>query len=394
MKKILFYCHVFYPQQSGYSHAFQNLIFSLLETYKDYHITVVTPHPLGNYPELKKERLKIIRLKPKIKIKKIRYFINSFFYAKEVSRIFKQNNYDILIIETFDEAIFLSFLEKEVYNKLAVRVHSTSETEYTFFENKFFFLIRRVLIKNVILKRIKWILSTNSYHIDFVKKYYFKGNQIKIGNVSFFLVSNTLFSENNLYGNINLTPSKNLKVFLLGRLDDLGFNQKGFQDFIYALRLIGDKAKIFDITIVGRGQNKEKLMKLSKGINNINFIDSLPHKEVINYLKKSDIVVLPSRYEGLSMFALEAIATGNLCIFSKTGGLVDLIDNNGYLFEPQNIEELAKILDRLSKMDKHEIEKMKKNSIELFNKKFAPHIIAEKFDKVYSIIKDIGECVV
>ena len=61
---------------------------------------------------------------------------------------------------------------------------------------------------------------------------------------------------------------------------------------------------------------------------------------------------------------------------------------------PQNIEELAEILDRIYKMDKHEIEKMKKNSIELFNKKFAPHIIAEKFDKVYSIIKDIGECVV
>lgn len=47
MKKVMFYCHVFYPQNSGYSNAFQNLINAILDYSSEIQITVVTPYELG-----------------------------------------------------------------------------------------------------------------------------------------------------------------------------------------------------------------------------------------------------------------------------------------------------------------------------------------------------------
>ena len=108
--------------------------------------------------------------------------------------------------------------------------------------------------------------------------------------------------------------------------------------------------------------------------------------ESINLLKQSDIVVLPSRYEGLSMFALEGLATGNTVIFSKTGGLIDLVDGNGLFFEPQDIDSLVEALVKISNLPKDEIIKMKSKSIEIVKEKFIPFIVAKKFNSILNII--------
>ena len=53
MKKVMFYCHVFYPQNSGYSNAFQNLINAILDYSSEIQITVVTPYELGENKDTK-----------------------------------------------------------------------------------------------------------------------------------------------------------------------------------------------------------------------------------------------------------------------------------------------------------------------------------------------------
>ena len=82
MKKIMFYCHVFYPQNTGYSNAFQNLINSILANDDSAEITVMTPYPLDEgVAELQSERLKVIRLKPIVNFRIIRYFLNDYLFA-------------------------------------------------------------------------------------------------------------------------------------------------------------------------------------------------------------------------------------------------------------------------------------------------------------------------
>ncbi|WP_217524745.1 glycosyltransferase family 4 protein [Vibrio metschnikovii] len=384
MKKVMFYCHVFYPQNTGYSNAFQNLINAILENDLDLEVTVMTPFPLPDgEAELVRERLKVVRLFPKVKIRKIRYFLNDYFYAKQVSEKFKDENYDFLIVETFDQAIFINSLDDFVYEKMAVRIHSTNETEYTFFSNNFDHKLRKYLIKNKISKKLKWVLSTNTFHINFAKKYYFDENLINIGDKSFFVLPNVV----NSFSPDDFSISEKIKIFSLGRMDYLGNNQKGFTDFIYALKLLPKSVlDKFEIKIVGKGDMRSSLINLCENIGNITFIEEMPHKEVISTLKSSDVVILPSRYEGLSMFALEGLATGNACLFSKTGGLVDMVDDNGILFEPQNIESIASALTDLANLDSKSLIEMKKKSIDICEKRFSSKVIAEKFRTIFDVI--------
>jgi len=384
MKKVMFYCHVFYPQNSGYSNAFQNLINAILDYSSEIQITVVTPYELGENQELKRDRLEILRLKPRINIRKIRYFLNEYLFAKEVSKKFKLENYNLLFVETFDQSLFINSLDSDIYDKTIIRIHSTNETEYTIFDKSIEYKIRKFIIRNFLSKKIINIASTNSFHIDFAKKYYFDENVIEIGNKNFFIIPNTIKND---YEFIDLNVGDKLKLFILGRMDRLGFNQKGFLDFIYALKLLDDKVvNRFEITVVGKGNEKSKILSLAKEFHNITFIDELPHLQTISFLKQSDIAVLPSRYEGLSMFALESLATGNAVIFSKTGGLIDLVDGNGFFFEPQNIDSLAEALVKISNLPKDEIIKMKSRSIEIVKEKFIPSIVAKKFNSILNIV--------
>jgi glycosyltransferase involved in cell wall biosynthesis len=382
MKKVMFYCHVFYPQESGYSNAFQNIINAILDNDINTEITVLTPFPLGGESEIVKERLKVVRLNPVINIPKIRIFLNDFFYASKVNNYFNKNNFDLLFVETFDQSIFLSRLNKKIMEKTVVRIHSTSETEKTFFYNRLDFLVRRFLIKNIVSQRVKWILSTNSFHIDFCKNHYFQGNLMKIADTNFFVLPNTIAinqPENYEIGN-------KLKIFVLGRMDYLGNNQKGFTDLIYALKLLPeDILNKLDFTIVGNGDMREYLMHMIND-ENVKFITVMKNSDIIEKLKDSDIIILPSRYEGLSMFALEGLSTGNACVFSKTGGLVDLIDGNGLFFEPQNIEGLADAIVTVAKKTNEEIVSMKKKSIRICEDKFSPKSVSRKFTTIYEIV--------
>jgi glycosyltransferase involved in cell wall biosynthesis len=225
--------------------------------------------------------------------------------------------------------------------------------------------------------------STNKYHIDFAKKYYFDENVIEIGNKNFFILPNSV----ECYNDVDLNIGDKLRLFILGRMDRLGFNQKGFLDFIYALKLLDSElVNKFEIIVVGKGSEKSKILSLAKEFHNITFIDELSHSQTIEFLKQSDIVVLPSRYEGLSMFALESLATGNAVIFSKTGGLIDLVDGNGIFCEPQNIDSLAEALAKIASLPKDEIIKMKYRSIEIAREKFSPHVVAKKFNSILKII--------
>lgn len=383
MKKIMFYCPVFYPQNTGYSNAFQNLISAILDGDSNVYITVVTPYPLAGQEEFSRERLDVVRLVQRLKIKKIKHLVNGYFDAKAVSKKFKDERYEMLFIETYESAIFINSLDSDIFNKALVRIHSTYETECTFFSNGIDFLVRRFLIKNFLIRKIKWVISTSSFHISFAKKYFYSENLIKIGNASFFVLPNSM----DLQEVPDVGVGEKIKIFMLGRMSVLGNSQKGFTDFIYALKLLSpDVLGRFDITIVGEGPVRIKLMSLCRNLENVHFIESLTHAETLNALKENDVIVLPSRYEGLSMFALEGLATGNVCLFSKTGGLIDMIDGNGYFFDPQDIESLSHALEKIALIPKEEIVEMKRRSLEICSQKFSSKVVSKKFQVIYDLI--------
>lgn len=94
--------------------------------------------------------------------------------------------------------------------------------------------------------------------------------------------------------------------------------------------------------------------------------------EMKDVYKYSDISLIPTQYsEGTSLSCLEALASGNLVIATRIGGLTDLIINgfNGYLIEPSSEylkETLINVLDNFQAQN--EIRKRAVESAKSFNK--------------------------
>lgn len=389
MRKILFYCQDFYPLNNGYANAYLNLIYSLLQYSDDINITVLTPTLLKNEKEINSERLEVLRLDINHKLKFFGKFISEYRRAKTINELMKVDGYELLFIETFDQPFLISFLDKEIMSRTVVRVHSTSETEYTFFVPSLIYKIKKYLIKNIVSKKIKWISSTNSFHIDFVKKYYFSDNVIKIGEVNFNIIPNTIFPDPK-FENI-IDNGNKLKAIMLGRMEREGYIQKGFEDLFIALNLIDSKLRDnLDLCVIGNGEYKERLIKLADNIECITFLDSINHKALIETLQSADLVILPSRFEGLSMFALEGLATGNVCLFTKTGGLVDLIDGNGYFTEVQDVYSLADGLTRILSADQSSIDVMKNRSQLIYKTKFSNAKVADAFLKMLRTVSIVN----
>ncbi|NNF27487.1 MAG: glycosyltransferase [Gemmatimonadetes bacterium] len=67
---------------------------------------------------------------------------------------------------------------------------------------------------------------------------------------------------------------------------------------------------------------------------------------VLEGLWASDIVVVPSRMEGLSLAALEAMATGLPVVATRVGGLPEIVEDgtNGFLAAPEDPSDLARAI--------------------------------------------------
>ena len=107
---------------------------------------------------------------------------------------------------------------------------------------------------------------------------------------------------------------------------------------------------------------------------------------ILPYLQKSDVVVLPSYYpEGIPRSLLEAMACENAIITTNTPGCRDVVDfSNGRLVEPKNHIALADYLMEFVQMPDEELEYMKLNSRELVTKKFSDNVIIQAHLKLYS----------
>ena len=102
--------------------------------------------------------------------------------------------------------------------------------------------------------------------------------------------------------------------------------------------------------LIGDGELKETIEKKAQEYHIDDKIEFVGQTTDVNsYLKESDIFILPSKWEGLPISIIEAMAVGLPIIASDVGGVSDLIQSNqnGLLIKPQSnqlIEAIKKLL--------------------------------------------------
>jgi len=139
------------------------------------------------------------------------------------------------------------------------------------------------------------------------------------------------------------------------------------------------------ISIIGDGPKLKELEKFIKEtkLSGINLLGSMPRIKVFEILKKSDIFVLISDWEGFPYTILEAMSCGLAIIASDVGGIKEAVnDESGILVERKNQQEIKHALERLLK-NPSLIKEMGKNAKERLEKEFSLDKMLRETEQVY-----------
>ncbi|MEG0279240.1 MAG: glycosyltransferase [Morganella sp. (in: enterobacteria)] len=125
--------------------------------------------------------------------------------------------------------------------------------------------------------------------------------------------------------------------------------EKGVDILIKAWHRIEDKYTDWKLQIIGDGKDKQSFEKLADSlkIKRVTFIPAT--NDICDYLKETEISVLPSLFEGMPMSIIEARSQGCALISTKTNGGKKLIDDheNGLLVNINDEYDLAEKIELL-----------------------------------------------
>jgi glycosyltransferase involved in cell wall biosynthesis len=131
-------------------------------------------------------------------------------------------------------------------------------------------------------------------------------------------------------------------VLAIGRLH----RQKGFDILVAAAGLLADVVPAVVFVIAGEGPMREQLETLiARSAVDVRLLGD--RADISELARAADVVVMPSRWEGWSLAAAEALGAGRPFVASAVGGLPELVGNGGILVAPEDPEALANAIRRV-----------------------------------------------
>ena len=182
--------------------------------------------------------------------------------------------------------------------------------------------------------------------------------------------------------NVQDFQNSKLSIVFVGRLakpKDPLLLLKAFNDLSSELK---DKASI---SIIGDGPKLKQLKEFIKEtkLEGINLLGSMSKTKVLETLKKSDIFVLISDWEGFPYTIIEAMSCGLPVIASDVGGIREAINNEcGILVKRGDQQEIKHALERLLE-NPSLIKEMGRNAKERLEKEFSLDKMLRETEQVY-----------
>ena len=242
---------------------------------------------------------------------------------------------------------------------------------------------KKNLIKNIYLLLMKFTLRKKNSIFVFQnnddKKIFMNKNLLR--NVSFKIIKGSGV-------NVNKFCSKKVK-----KIYDIIFHSrllydKGFNEIVEALEILRKK-KIYPKTLILGDPDKSNRSSVDESI-----IISMARKKkfhwknkvgnVIPYLQKSKISILPSYREGLPKSLLEAASCKLPLVATDVPGCREICKNNfnGILIPKKNSKSLSKGIEKLLKNESLML-KYGENGRKLVKENFSLKVISDLFMKIY-----------
>ena len=186
-------------------------------------------------------------------------------------------------------------------------------------------------------------LLSKDFYYDNIKKYYKKANKIiAVSNfVQYelrykFNLDNVITIHNGIEEKeTNDEVSYDKFILNVGRLH----KQKGQRDLIYSFNKIKNKISQ-NLVIVGDGVEKENLTNLIHDLGLTSRVFLAGFDESLKYIKKCDLFIFPSYYEGFSNTILEVMSCKKNIISYEYSGSKEILPKEN-LVPLGNIEQLA-----------------------------------------------------
>lgn len=169
-------------------------------------------------------------------------------------------------------------------------------------------------------------------------------------------------------------PDERLKIIFVGRLDYL----KGIDILLKAIEGLESQVAV---RLVGGGFLND--FELGPLPDNVELLGLRPANDIHNLMGTSDVVVVPSRWEGLGLVAIEALRAGRPVIASSIGGLPEVVEDgvSGLLFRCGSPESLREAILKMLQLD---LASLGKQARQRFEQKFLATEMIEGTINIYS----------
>jgi glycosyltransferase involved in cell wall biosynthesis len=296
-------------------------------------------------------------------------------FNKEIKKNIKQNFSDnIEIHHTFEGALPFHSLNYFFIDSFKLKKHVKEfKPDIIHFEAGDAFLLTQLLIS----KRIPYLLTIHgiaiaegkverslhkklsSYFNGFLDKLLFPKNIIHLSNYSkkiyaYKAIRNQVIIPNALsehFYNLKLKSTTENKLIFIGVLND----NKNLLMLLEALKLLNNKNMHFNLDVLGDFKDLNYKVIIEDFITQhhlkqqIKFHGWVKQNDTLKLIEAADILVLASKQESLPMVIAESMAAGKAIVASNIGGVSEMVQQNvnGFLFEPNQINELSNCLEQL-----------------------------------------------
>jgi glycosyltransferase involved in cell wall biosynthesis len=165
--------------------------------------------------------------------------------------------------------------------------------------------------------------------------------------------------------------------------------RKGLQDLLTALASERLRQAPWHLSIAGNGDDApfRKQSEMSGLADKVTFLGWLPPPKMHDLFAASDVLVLPSRNEGLPMVIVEAMASGLAVISTPVGSIGDAVLEgvNGLLVPPKDVDALATALATVIE-DPEVRRRMGREGRDLYLRKFMISGSNQRLSEIFSSV--------
>lgn len=169
--------------------------------------------------------------------------------------------------------------------------------------------------------------------------------------------------------------------------------KKGYHYAIDAMKKLKDDDINFHYTIVAQGVIPEEIIFLLDEYelkDKVTIIGGMEYNDLIERLKSSHLLLLPSVEEGIANVVLEAMATGVAVISTDCGGMEEAVSDgiNGYVVRSREPEEIVEKVKRFLNENESTRRALTDSARKTVREKFSAGRQVKEFSDFYNSMKN------